>query len=553
MSSEHQEPDDHEEWWASQAKSHTGEYDGMSAATRAYKERALRSFNNNLFPQNSDTARAKYLWINDDHGRSIDTNMFELTAEPGSLPAFEDACDLLMYATSPPVSAEPCRRIIIMEDISQRFAELLGVRLAIPSEFFFAHCRETLDLSIVDETVTAQHGQYWRVPIPQRRWLPADKDQLKGTWYLESGFFYREQVYISERCGTRINFESQVSFWATDYGSGSWTVLLLVDPFRTNLLYKQNLEKVVELCQHDFSYRYRTEVLASGSEDRLVQAEHRCTYHTLLNAHHVGKLDHTCTPSSATAFARNLIRSSWEERIHRAEWDLYDQMRIDDIKHRKYQGVSDRALSSERRNQNAMWYQDMIAMRRDFNLWRRKVKNINHALVAEEIEPRVEPELRAAAQLALERERRSWARLIDKLATMEATISNHMEEYSQRAAMEESFAAGRQARSAGQLTKIATVIVPCTFVASIFSMGGSFAAGEDLFYVYWAISVPMTAALLVWVIHKEVLEWWKDPEEKSWVDRKKAALQDRMLKKRAESRDVEKGEEGVVREEKKEL
>ena len=31
--------------------------------------------------------------------------------------------------------------------------------------------------------------------------------------------------------------------------------------------------------------------------------------------------------------------------------------------------------------------------------------------------------------------------------------------------------------------------------------------------VYWAISVPITAALLVWVIHKEVLEWWKNLEK----------------------------------------
>jgi hypothetical protein len=329
-------------------------------------------------------------------------------------------------------------------------------------------------------------------------------------------------------------------------------VLLLVDPFQTNLLYKQDLEQVVELCKNEFFGRYRTEVLASGSKDRPVQAEHRCMYDTLVNAHDVGMVDHTCTPSSATAFARNLVRSSWEERIHRAEWDLHDQMCDDDNKHRKYQGVSDRAPSSQKRNQNAMWYQEMIEMRREFNLWRRKVKNINHAFLAEEIEPRVGKKLRAAAQLALDRERRSWARLMDKLATMEATISNHMEEFSQRAALEESFATGRQARSAGQLTKIATVIVPCTFVASIFSMGGSFAAGEDLFYVYWTISVPMTVALLVWVVHKEVLEWWKNPEKNSWVDRKKAALKERMLGKRAEPHDVEKGEKGAVREEKKE-
>jgi hypothetical protein len=195
----------------------------MLVATRAYIKRALESFNNNLFAQTPDSAHANYLWNNADHGGTMNVNMFELTAEPGSLPQFKDFCDMLMYATSPPASAKPCRRIIIVEDIGQRCAEILGVRLDIPPEFFFAHGRETLDLSIVDETSTAQHGRYWRVPVPQRRALPADKDQRTGMWNLESGSFYREQVYISENCGTRIDFESQMSFWATDYGSGSWT------------------------------------------------------------------------------------------------------------------------------------------------------------------------------------------------------------------------------------------------------------------------------------------------------------------------------------------
>jgi hypothetical protein len=116
---------EHDEWWASQAKLHTGEYDWMSVATRTYKKRALESLNNNLFLRAPGSARAKYLWINDDYDGSISAHMFELTAEPGSLPEFEDMCDLLMYATSPPASARPCRRIIIVEDIGQRCAEML--------------------------------------------------------------------------------------------------------------------------------------------------------------------------------------------------------------------------------------------------------------------------------------------------------------------------------------------------------------------------------------------------------------------------------------------
>lgn len=85
---------------------------------------------------------------------------------------------------------------------------------------------------------------------------------------------------------------------------------------------------------------------------------------------------------------------------------------------------------------------------------------------------------------------------------MEAEIAEHIDMFPQRATLEESFAAKQQARSAGQLTVIATIVVPCTFFASILSMGGEFAAGQPLFGVYWAITIPTTLVLLVWVLYE---------------------------------------------------
>ncbi|KAM0541671.1 hypothetical protein ACHAPJ_013146 [Fusarium lateritium] len=107
--------------------------------------------------------------------------------------------------------------------------------------------------------------------------------------------------------------------------------------------------------------------------------------------------------------------------------------------------------------------------------------------------------------------------------------------YAQRAAMEEAFAskqqafdtyrqteaaneqataANRTARSSGQLAKIATVAVPCTVAASIFSMNGDFAAGERLFFVYWCVAVPLTVVLLSWVIQKDLKDWGRDGGKK---------------------------------------
>jgi Mg2+ and Co2+ transporter CorA len=169
----------------------------------------------------------------------------------------------------------------------------------------------------------------------------------------------------------------------------------------------------------------------------------------------------------------------------------------------------------EKNNQTATFYQKIIFIRRQWQEMRIRLEEIRHAFALEDVALHGEQGQHDTIKPELERERRLWRRLEAKLEVLDSSLSHHMDEFAQRAAMEESlqarkqtYDANRQARSAGQLTKIATIIVPCTFVASIFSMGGSFAAGEDLFYVYWAVSLPITAALLVWVLQLDIREWW---------------------------------------------
>ncbi|KAK1845845.1 magnesium and cobalt transport protein [Colletotrichum chrysophilum] len=49
----------------------------------------------------------------------------------------------------------------------------------------------------------------------------------------------------------------------------------------------------------------------------------------------------------------------------------------------------------------------------------------------------------------------------------------------------------RQSITTGQLTSMAAIFIPVSLVAAIFSMGGKFAAGESLFWVFWVIAIPM--------------------------------------------------------------
>ncbi|KAK0373463.1 hypothetical protein CLIM01_09194 [Colletotrichum limetticola] len=130
-----------------------------------------------------------------------------------------------------------------------------------------------------------------------------------------------------------------------------------------------------------------------------------------------------------------------------------------------------------------------------------------------------------SAQRQVVMEQRRWNKLDGMLLEVEGTFGTFMDNFAKRANMQRLFANNRQARSAGQLTKLATVAVPFSIVSAIFSMGGDFAAGERLFWVYWGVSLPVTGLLLIWIIFSvEISDCRKKIEgylKKAWPKRMK--------------------------------
>lgn len=286
----------------------------------------------------------------------------------------------------------------------------------------------------------------------------------------------------------------------------------------------KNPETTLKLGPRLFSGRSATEVLPSATEGPIKQAESRSLYESIWKAHAAVAVEHDCKPISGTAFVRNLVRAAWEQLISQREWALFDYFQQDRYEHELYEGINAMKQKHAEKDRNAQNFHGMMGRRVELQMWRKRLKTAMRAFSMDTVDQGSEQRVPVHAKLtcSLTQEGRIWTELYEKLATMEATISNHMEALSARAALEGSFAAYRQAeeanrqtnianrhaRSSGQLTKIATIIVPCTFVASIFSMGGPFAAGEHLFFVYWAISVPITIALLSWVLHGDIKKMW---------------------------------------------
>ena len=61
----------------------------------------------------------------------------------------------------------------------------------------------------------------------------------------------------------------------------------------------------------------------------------------------------------------------------------------------------------------------------------------------------------------------------------------------------------RESRLVSKLTLVALVFIPLSFTASIFSMGEGFLPGDSLFWVYFAVALPLTLIILApaW--------WWR--------------------------------------------
>jgi hypothetical protein len=87
----------------------------------------------------------------------------------------------------------------------------------------------------------------------------------------------------------------------------------------------------------------------------------------------------------------------------------------------------------------------------------------------------------------------AWQGLHVVIGDLKARLDVMLQAYMQSISVRETSDANEQARHVGYLTSLATIFIPLSFVAAVFSMGGDFAAGESRFWVYWAVAVPVAA------------------------------------------------------------
>ncbi|KUI53117.1 hypothetical protein VP1G_00351 [Cytospora mali] len=470
----------------------------------------------------------------------------------------EGLSDYLADSIQPPDQSS--KRLIVIEGLEPRMLEVMGVKFGVPPSFFLGHCDEWTTINVVDRACARDNTVYWRALVPQVRHISTQKLEEQfgpdcySTWALQAGNVDRWAVELQPDTH-RIRFRNIVSYWGIEHPSkGGWTAIVLVDPSHTKLrrvgIGSKNPESPALFDTQNFEVPHKlfSEAIIShesspshsmGFEDPpwLVPVIHRNHCSALFDeikhfyASGASRSNYN-DPFSATEYIRNFVRSAWDECIWRLESVLHDDILDDHGSH----GIA--SVSGEKEVKK---FQKLMEETFSIGDSKQHVREIVRAFHYDDYiyrKHRLEPSRGSGEQgvrYALdssEWEALNWAHLHGKLERVEQNIRDHMERYSQRAALmqmveaakqtdeankltaqglKQTDASNRMARSSGQLTKIATVIVPCSFVASIFSMGDEFAAGKSLFFVYWVISMPITLVLLLWVMYGDrVTDAWKD-------------------------------------------
>ncbi|MCJ1402414.1 hypothetical protein MMC11_005634 [Xylographa trunciseda] len=116
------------------------------------------------------------------------------------------------------------------------------------------------------------------------------------------------------------------------------------------------------------------------------------------------------------------------------------------------------------------------------------------------------------------REKEDWQALQLSVTSLKEQLANLISGYSQEASIQESKTSNYQARSVGRLTSLATILVPFSVTAALFSKGGYFQDGQSLFWVFGVIAIPIAAVLYLGISFYERKKFDRDKKETRVAD-----------------------------------
>jgi len=463
-----------------------------------------------------------------------------------SCSVFHDANELQSFLddreAASPQGAE-CRELYLLEDLGRANIEVLGSRLRIPPEVFALHWeKEVAPVNRKTLRLNRYHNISLRYPVMHylSEKIGAHDAELPPGLYIDRINNVPRKLQLVDDDGNMGVSMHQVSFWSNaESFDGPWTALLLIDPVLRELRLESSLFEDVDAELECPSGGFEPPILrllpvycGDGSPlPRLVDLHpfhgdigardvsvgmneppssstfpnFACMFDDLVQLYEDEKLRTgigntgygsplcTCIPL-VSRYVAWLMRG-WVQMQRARYWELYDKLHFACYSPGK----------SATTGSSTSWFQSWgLGKWRAETFRRLTFGSFKAELLAEDIEfnMRVLGVTKPAFSALDEEGTEIWQAVADSTAGLQRKFGALLAAYAQEASIYESQVANRQARNVGRLTALATVLVPISISAAIFSMGGEYLAGESKFWVFWAVSLPVVLVFTLSVFTK---------------------------------------------------
>ncbi|KAF4945185.1 hypothetical protein FSARC_14488 [Fusarium sarcochroum] len=402
-----------------------------------------------------------------------------ITFQDGAKPSartFSKSRELRRYideSTLPSSPGEPaCRRAFVLEGLPKAFIEVLGSSLCVPPSFFsehWAHPGQFMSISMAHPPRQYNGGSRFSFYFPRLHWVKIG----------EGSSNQRDLMYIMpssiNMLLARVNLFGEFRGpFRSDEKLSCWILLLVDPPLKTSVIgVVSSQHQQVEALAVDYQSFEDGDLQsiskgAAGQDgswylpipaaDDKQKPQMKSMFDDIINLYPFRQNQSISNPMTITDICRQLVLSAWTARLRFMEVEI--------IRKQSQMSIAPSMFATS--------YHDWLDAS-----WTRPWKSRDFGGLMDQIAEAWESE--------------AWETLRDTLQTLKKKVNIMSEAYMQAASVRESIAANKQAQHVGYLTSLATLFVPMSFIAAVFSMGGDYAAGQKSFHVFWAISVPVGA------------------------------------------------------------
>ncbi|KXH34272.1 hypothetical protein CNYM01_01077 [Colletotrichum nymphaeae SA-01] len=405
-------------------------------------------------------------------------------------------------------SRVPVRRLMVLEGLSKQFVQVLGARLRVPPGLFSAHWTATG--AFVGNLVNRAPRQY----DPQTQFLvsfsklhPVEIESLPDNsdpvYLMESGAFSPlSRSTIFGGIDGPLNGPEQVSFWGTR-DEEDWQGVILVDPplgdfvrwMKSNELRKVLRRSKIEnlhvpdgnVQQGSWYPLFQSQEAMShipsdwSSSERTPRME--SLFEDLILLYPLNVRKSTSDMYACTDICRRLVLSAWTARLRTIEIDISRERT-----NMRFQPVETGGIPKE--HLELSWTRPGHG--EDFGRLSRATAALD-SLHAEFVRNMDSLGITSESGIVIPWEADAWRHLERANQLLKTRVDSILQTYMQAITVRQTIDANEQARQVGHLTSMATIFIPISFVAAVFSMGGDFSAGAGLFWVFWVIAIPMVS------------------------------------------------------------